>query len=187
MLLLLLLLLLLLWLPASTLTHKLTLSQIMARHRVNSKKSSSTVKQKKTSSKKTPTTKKPTNTKKKKTNPLDLVLRRCKELIPYHEKKDLGRRELYYLSQRYKILSKMKVPSDVPTGHYVINQILCDRFIDPDSFRSRHYLVCWEGFDLPEWVHQDAVPAAIRNAYHNDGIVPYHAYEQLINYLDEAN
>ena len=122
--------------------------------------------------------------KKKKTNPLELALRRCRELIPYHERKDLGRLELYYLSQRYKILAKVKGPKDVPTDHYVINQIMCDKFFDSDSFRSRHYLVCWEGFDLPEWVHQDAIPPDIRNAYHNDGAVPYHAYEQLIDYLD---
>jgi hypothetical protein len=159
----------------------------MARHRVASKKSSTAVKQKKTPAKKTSTAKKTTNTKKKKTNPLELVLRRCRELIPYHERKELGQLELYYLSQRYKILAKVKVPNDVPTEHYVINQILCDRFLDPNSFRSRHYLVCWEGFDLPEWVHQDAIPANIRNAYHDDGIVPYHAYEQLIDYLDETN
>ena len=156
----------------------------MARHRAASKKSSTAVRQKKTPAKKISSSKKTTNSKKKKASPLELALRRCRELIPYNERKDLGRLELYYLSQRYKTLAKVKGPKAVPTGHYVINQLLCDRFFDPDSFRSRHYLVCWEGFDLPEWVHQDSVPSDIRNAYHNDGAVPYHAYEQLIEYLD---
>ena len=69
-------------------------------------------------------------------------------------------------------------------GQYVVNQILCDTFLNLNSVR--YYLVCWEGFDLPEWVQQNDVLASIQNQYHVDDIVAYYAYDQLVRYFNRS-
>ena len=121
--------------------------------------------------------------KKKKIDPPQPALRRRKALIPYHDRKKLGKHALYYLSERYRLLALVKSPTSIPEGQFVINQVLCDHFLS-DSILSHHFLVCWEGFDKPEWVHQGDLPGSVQNQYTADGIVPHHAYSQLVSYLE---
>ena len=102
--------------------------------------------------------------KKKKIEPLQLALRRCKALIPYHVRKDLSKHALYYLAERYRLLALVKSPVSIPEGQFVINQVLCDHFLS-DSILSHYFLVCWEGYDKPEWVHQGDLPASVQNQY----------------------
>ena len=124
-----------------------------------------------------------TSKKKKKVDPLQLALRRCKALIPYHVRKDLSKHALYYLAERYRLLALVESPVSIPEGQFVVNQVLCDHFLS-DSVLSHYFLVCWEGYDKPEWVHQGDLPASVQNQYTEDGIVPHHAYSQLVSYLE---
>ena len=161
----------------------------MARQRVPRKTLPTTTKRAQKGSKKPAdsTKKVQKKTPKVKEDPLQVALAHCRAMIPYNKEKKLGQKALYYLSQRYKLLAQVKCPTDtLLDGEYVVNQILCDKFLG-DSPLSRHYLVCWEGHDLPDWVHQDKLPATLRNVYQADGCVPEYAYNQLQEYLESPS
>ena len=139
--------------------------------------------------------KKPTDSTKKvqkktpkvKEDPLQVALARCRAMIPYNKEKKLGQLALYYLSERYKLLAEVKCPEDtLPADKYVVNQILCDKFLGLSPL-SRNYLVCWEGHEIPEWVHQSKLPPTLLNDYQDDGIVPEYAYNQLQEYHDKKS
>ena len=158
----------------------------MTRQRVTKKTLSTTTKKTQKGSKKptTSTKKVKENIPKVKEDPLQVVLTQCRAKIPYFHEKKLGQLALYYLSQRYKLMAQVKCPADpLADGEFVVNQILCDKYMG-DSPKSRHYLVCWEGHDLPDWVHQDKLPATLLNNYQADGCVPEYAYNQLQEYLE---
>ena len=119
----------------------------MARQRVPRKTLPTTTKRAQKGSKKPAdsTKKVQKKTPKVKEDPLQVALAHCRAMIPYNKEKKLGQKALYYLSQRYKLLTQVKCPTDtLLDGEYAVNQILCDKFLG-DSPLSRHYLVCWEG------------------------------------------
>jgi hypothetical protein len=150
--------------------------------RLKATKAASTKKPRKPSAKTTKPAKKKAS-KKKKVDPLQLALRRCRALIPYHVRKNLSKQALYYLAERYRLLALVESPASIPEGQFVVNQVLCDHFLS-ESVLSHHFLVCWEGHDKPEWVHQGDLPPSVQNQYTEDGIVPLHAYSQLVSYLE---
>ena len=92
--------------------------------------------------------------------------------------------KLYKLSKRYKnnsLKSKRKKRQTLPSGEFVIDQILCDEE-DTDN-DTIYYLIRWEGHELPTWEPVSGIPGKIRRNYYSQGRVTVEDYNELCNHI----